>query len=76
VTNEVSIVALNFSAALDNLFNLGASGELAMNVEQKYGPKNLLENSVLTRRAGKMKSNHANNSSKPSMLGCVKQMNS
>ncbi|KAJ9655334.1 hypothetical protein H2198_005789 [Neophaeococcomyces mojaviensis] len=30
-----SIVALNFSAALDDIFNLGPSGELAMNVEQK-----------------------------------------
>lgn len=31
----VSTAALNFSAALDNIFNLGASGELAMTVEQK-----------------------------------------
>jgi len=32
-----STIALNFSAALDDIFNLGPSGELAKNVEQKYG---------------------------------------
>ncbi|KAK5092396.1 hypothetical protein LTR70_005569 [Exophiala xenobiotica] len=31
----VSTVALNFSAALDDIFNLGTSAELAMTVEQK-----------------------------------------
>lgn len=38
-TNTLSTVALNFSAALDDIFNLGTSGELAMTVEQKYGPR-------------------------------------
>ncbi|KAK5944298.1 hypothetical protein PMZ80_003579 [Knufia obscura] len=31
----VSTIALNFGAALDDIFNLGSAGELAMNVEQK-----------------------------------------
>jgi len=38
-TNTVSTVALNFSAALDDIFNLGTSAELAMTVEQKYVPQ-------------------------------------
>lgn len=35
-TDSNSTIALNFSEALDDIFNLGSSGELAMNVEQKY----------------------------------------
>jgi len=33
--NIASTIALNFGNALDNIFNLGTTGELAMNVEQK-----------------------------------------
>lgn len=33
--NTGRVIALNFSAALDDIFNLGPSGELAFNVEQK-----------------------------------------
>lgn len=38
-TDTASTVALNFSAALDDIFNLGTSAELAMTVEQKYIPR-------------------------------------
>lgn len=47
-THCSSTIALNFSTDLDNIFNLGTVGELAMNVEQKYGESQMSRVSRLT----------------------------